>query len=119
MRRDLDVIRNILKEIEKLEVGKKYFIPQSDDSEFQNYAYHLKLLIDSEMVKGTANKSNQNGKYSIAFGEELTLDGHDLLDQIRDEKVWKRVKEKFENREVKISIALINRVSLETIIENM
>lgn len=97
MKRDMDLVRSILLEIEG---GKEWFDTVSDESaaalgkegsglsreEADRLEYHLTLIEDAGLAEFT-----KVGEGWLA--DRLTWQGHDFTDSIRDEEVWRRTKE--------------------------
>ena len=89
MQRDMDIIRTILLRIEQSQndgVTARDF----PDREPKLVNYHLGLVMQAGLAKG---------KYYGGDGEalsydlfELTWPGHEFLDSLRDESVWREVK---------------------------
>jgi hypothetical protein len=97
MRRDMDLVRNILLEIED---GKDWFETTSDatavalgssptgltQDDADRLSYHLNLLQAAGFAEFT----------SVGTGwipEGLTWAGHDFLESVRDEEIWRKTKE--------------------------
>lgn len=86
MRRDFDLIRLLLQEIEGVE----------DVSDLSKYTkdqqlYHSCLLIEAGLVHGTI-VVDQNSNPAHARISRLTWDGHEFLDMTRDPSIWNKVK---------------------------
>lgn len=86
MRRDFDLIRLLLQEIEGVE----------DVSDLSKYTkdqqlYHSCLLIEAGLVHGTI-VVDQNGNPAHTRISRLTWDGHEFLDMTRDPSIWNKVK---------------------------
>ncbi|SDQ17177.1 DUF2513 domain-containing protein [Pseudovibrio sp. Tun.PSC04-5.I4] len=98
-KRDMDLVRDLLL---KIESGEKVFEITSDEEsailgcdpigmsqeEAHKLEYHLRLLDDAGLIVGL----------SIAGGghvyiERISWAGHDFLDSVRDEEIWKKTKE--------------------------
>lgn len=89
MQRDMDIIRSILFEVEKIENSDNWQPENLEQYTQEEINYHLMLLKEAELIKATSlNDGN------IWVPERLTWDGHDFLDASRNETVWKRVKGK-------------------------
>lgn len=96
-KRDMDLIRSILLDIEN---GKDWFETTSDDTadalgidgtglseaDTERLEYHLTLLENGGFAEFT-----KTGEGWIP--ERLTWKGHDFADSVRDEEVWRRTKE--------------------------
>lgn len=98
MKRDMDLIREILLEIEG---GKRVYDIRSGEmsralgieeegslsrEEADKWNYHLNLLQESGQVE--FRKTGGGGW----FVEGITWSGHDFLDSVRDPDVWDRTK---------------------------
>jgi hypothetical protein len=85
MKRDLDLIRQLLMVVENSEaatLNPSYGLTPGD----QRVQYHLRLLVDAGLVRGVG----LTGEGSVCV--RLTWDGHELLELIRNEQLWERAK---------------------------
>ena len=115
MKRDLDLIRDIMVEIEGLPRQETLRFIDATTDEGRNlvdlgfrYAeeidfcdpvrfYHARLLWEVEYVCEPDIIANRRGDNEIIEELEiyrLTMDGHDFLDSIRNETVWNKTKDK-------------------------
>jgi hypothetical protein len=92
MKRDMDLIRKILLQLENVASDDDINIIEIEGFSHDQIAYHIYLLHDAGLIRahilmgfGTAAPKN----YSI-FG--LTWAGHDFLDASRDEGRWIKAK---------------------------
>ncbi len=90
MKRDWDVIRDVLIEVEALN-SAKFESEQYDvtDDEDGVKAEHAMLLWRAGFIQGV-DASSMDGDSIIAQG--LTWAGHDLLNTIRSKAIWDRIK---------------------------
>jgi hypothetical protein len=90
MKRDMELIRQILHNAERLdyEDGEPY---ERYRAKTPNEAYHIALMKDAGLVD--ASVDTISGIPSDATIIRLTWTGHDFLDSSRDSKVWKLAKE--------------------------
>ena len=93
MKRDFDLIRALLLELESLDASK--FVAwarlQFNDPNAEAIAYHLGLMRQAGYL--------DPGRYEWAAWE-ITGAGRELLDKIRDPKVWNWMKATCESSEV-------------------
>lgn len=88
MKRDMDLIRTILIDVEG--------IPDADDSrtlEFEGWtpeevSYHIALLNEAGLVIGHDLSSSDGYEWTV---RRLTWEGHEFLDSARNEFVWNEV----------------------------
>jgi len=96
MKLDRECIRDLMIAIEDLEYG--YEITKSDFSEderlkkyeFYTGVYAASKLIEAGFVNGTIEHADDD-VYHVSL-ESLTWEGHQFLDNIRDEGIWKSTK---------------------------
>jgi hypothetical protein len=104
MKRDMDLVRRILIVVDE----NPSLSPV--DLEFEGYSnvqiiYHLELLDDAGLVKGTYQE------YVQGKAHRLSWDGHEFLCRIRDETRWNAIKAVAAARGEEISLALIDEVT--------
>lgn len=94
MKRDLELIRKILINVERFSEEGSYDldIPGYSKAEI---IYNSELLIGEGYIKGDL-KTYLDGSKSL-YLESLTWGGHDLLDSIRNESVWIKLKRTIED----------------------
>jgi hypothetical protein len=92
MKRNMDLVRKILLEVERSESG---YAPQplkirgySDDL----VGYHALIMWEAGLVEGVNAASSSSGGTPAALITRLTWQGHELLDAARQETRWKKAK---------------------------
>jgi len=93
MKRDWDVIRNLLIDIEELTHSESYDL---DSSQFDGSKEIIKVeMADLLLAKGffTGERIVYLDGSLYLSNLKLTWDGHELLDTLRDKNVWNRIKE--------------------------
>ncbi len=120
MKLNYDCVREVLLYIEEnLQYGQ---ILYSSDIELENYEYEdvqytIDLLADSAYIK--ANKLQVLGPTLPSFHiYSLTMQGHELLDNIRDNSVWKKIKKRKISGLASVSLPIINSLG-STIIKEI
>ncbi|GJE52648.1 hypothetical protein GOFOIKOB_5722 [Methylobacterium tardum] len=97
MKRDMDLVRDLLLHIEGLlgRPGTNYLLEGWNDDmrlpgwEPEMVNHHLKMLADGGLIE--LCRSQPAGTGVMTMG--LSWDGRDFLDTVRDPEVWKRTKE--------------------------
>ena len=89
MKRDMDLIRLILLALEGDEVACERSKSEYDRAAI---AYHAALMIEAGFVDGVVS-NDENGIPAHCVLQRMTWAGHDFLDAMRDETIWKRAKE--------------------------
>ena len=94
MERDFSLIREIL-----LRIEEQPGLGEDLDLSVQGYAektivYNLDLAIKAGLVKGQVRWAADTSNIYTVNVRSLTWEGHDFLDSIRQEDVWKATQEK-------------------------
>jgi len=91
MKLDMELFRSILIKIEQLDPGSGIDIPSSDFSELgcdELLVYgHLKLLEEGGFIEGVEMSHSLGRAYNA---RRITWQGHEFLNTIRDENIWKK-----------------------------
>jgi hypothetical protein len=109
MKRDKDLIRLLLLEAE----GENVDLSEYDGQEIH---YHKHLLIDAGLAVGSTTRvPDPHGSRKLFFAASsiyyLTWDGHDLIANIRDEKVWNETKKTLAEKGADVSIAVLKALA--------
>jgi hypothetical protein len=92
MKRDMDLIRELMLKLEALPPGVFRFRADSAEIQIDGYSpqevfYHLGLVKDASLIHSTG--SGRMGSIELAG---LTWTGHDFLDSVRSRDVWEKTK---------------------------
>ncbi|TBU83535.1 DUF2513 domain-containing protein [Phytopseudomonas dryadis] len=90
MKRDWELIRELLLQIEALETGHHFFPQAVNEHSAESVGYHIHLMCQAGLIECSQHHPWNGGPVSIANG--LTLTGHDLLDGIREGSLWEAKK---------------------------
>lgn len=111
MKRDWDVIRSVLLEVEALKPSQADFqytaVFKSDDEDSVR-ALHAFLLYERGYLKGIDSGSLHD---RALISPELTMDGADLLDSIREQKLWDKIKEIAKDRGVGLAFDTVKALA--------
>ena len=90
MKRDLDLVRQILLQIEALPAGPaaQYRMSEIEDPVL---LAHLELLIDAGLVNGKIARSHGT-RGDVISVEGLTWQGHEWIEMMRSQSVWNETK---------------------------
>ena len=138
MKRDLELIRNILLTLEADDFSqiKRYsvdsFIPddlsteiESDDprvnspymQEFNRISYHIELLLDEGFIEAESIPimRTTHNDYIIT---RITSRGHNYLDSVRNDTVWNQTKAKLGDLASSVTLSTITDVA-QTLVRQM
>ena len=84
-------------------------------SKFQedDIRYTIVKLLEGEYIKGDLVPKNSGVNFNIVNISQLTLKGHDLLDNIRPEQVWDKTKGVLQ-KVGSFSLSIMSQVAGET-----
>jgi hypothetical protein len=95
MKRDLDLVMKILREVEKIPAadgGSRIDIPEFDA---EVVAGHIELLRDAGFLEAFEGPDCSECR-GIARAKRLTREGHDFIAVARDPAIWGEVKARIE-----------------------
>ncbi len=87
MKHDYEVMRDVLLKVE--DMGSNHYYLSDNEQE----AYEIRLLLDRGCVEGKPYHSLAGD----AMVRRLTWQGVQLLDAMRDESIWQRVRDKIDS----------------------
>jgi hypothetical protein len=88
MKRDMELVKAFLLAIE----GSEGQVEDLKKWSLEERSYHVALLLDASFVLGnTANDAD--GRPQGYFISRMTWAGHEFLDALRDDTIWKKAKE--------------------------
>lgn len=90
MRRDWEVVREILLALERIGPGEALRSDQIQGRDAREVGYHFAIMREGGLIHMVAANSMNGAPDGIAT--RLTWDGHEFLDQIRNDTVWRKVK---------------------------
>ena len=88
MKRNMELIRWLLLRSEGDEEAAK----ACEAFTVEERAYHVQLLIDAGLVEGVVRR-DEVGNPNGAIVSRLTWAGHDFLQSVRDDTIWKKAKD--------------------------
>lgn len=115
MKKNADLFRQLMLDMESSDR------PITHDHEVPGYtrdevAYHLALIVKSGFVDGPKPVYYMDGTNSTIPGAVLALRltpaGHDFIDNLRDETVWKKVKERVATAGGSVSIEILGQLGV-------
>ena len=111
MKRDWNLIREILLEVEELEPTHALDLGQELDPV---KVTHQLLLIDSGFLSAKVEFAEGGKEYGLIYG--MTWDGYELLSSIRDDSIWSKVKDRLTKVGGQVTIEVL-KVLASTIVK--
>ena len=110
MKRDMDLVRLILLEIEERYRSTAIYNLTIDGYDTETVAYHCKILDEAGLISDYKAKYADNEIYVFGVGP-LTWDGNDFLEKIRDDSRWKKVKDTISQKGLPLAIDTIKSIA--------
>ena len=95
MKRNLDLVRDLLLQIEKRTKPASIDLDPPEGSSPEEVEYHIEILKGSNLINFSHQAKGVNG--SIFTNLSLTWEGHEFLDSIRSNAVWRVVQERIKH----------------------
>lgn len=92
MKRDMDLYRAILLEVERWPPNHRRRPVHLDGWDQDVIDRHIQLLEEQGLLEASLLNLPEHGHLDKAYVQRITAWGHDFLDNIRDDGVWQRVK---------------------------
>jgi hypothetical protein len=104
VRRDWDCIRAILLALEdKGEATRLMRSSAVPDFDAETVCYHMQLMIEAGLINGKC----KDGTTLYCVAKSMTWQGHELLDKIRSQTVWNRIKSLAREQSLPLSVEAI------------
>jgi len=109
MKKDWVIIRQILLRLEEASTPNTFLRAKDFDvfSE-QEVAYNMRLLKEAGYIDAIYQESRTGSNEIIAaMARRLTNSGHELLDTIRNDSIWSKIKDTFRSKGVEMTFDLV------------
>jgi hypothetical protein len=110
MKRNWDVIRKILLKIEDLPPGGSIHSSHlvTDEIDEWNVAHQMFILKQGGFIEGNCLDT---GRGHTCIARTLTWEGQELLDKIRSESIWQKIKETAREKRVDLTIDVVKGIA--------
>lgn len=122
MKRDWDVIRDVLLEVEALSEDERQDFEYSPDADADTLrrvrGEHALLLWKGQFIEAL-DTSTLDGRAIMA--PALTWQGHELLDTLRSQPVWDRIKVVAKDKGVELTfdaLKALSKIALDWVLRN-
>ena len=116
MRRNLDLVRALLLEVEKNDDPYEPITPKVAGFSELEVSYHIALMEEAGLV--VARDRSAIGVFYWS-ATRLTFAGHELLDCVRDETVWNEAKHAVDAAAGGIALTVLRQVLIDRIAERI
>ncbi len=110
MKRDMDLVREILLKIEEQYVSTAIFNLKIEGYDLQTVAYHCKIMHEAGLLSHYCAQYGDNKIYVFQVGG-LTWEGNEYLDKIRDDSVWRKTRDTITEKGLPLIFDTIKAIS--------
>lgn len=114
VKRDMELIRKILLEIENHSYGGWVDI-SFDDYEQENIIYHVMLMDEAGLIEADNLTTQEVVDWKP---KRLTWEGYEFLDKIRDNSVWEKTKKTMVEKGLPFALDTVKQIA-SVIVEGM
>lgn len=113
MKRDMDLVRRLMLDIEAQPAGMQTTGVElyRDGDDQAAVAEHLVLLIEHDLIKGKGFQSFSGLDLGHILIFSVTWKGHEFLDAVRDDTIWKKTKDKVASSGVTATVEILTQVA--------
>lgn len=118
IKRDMDLVREILlltsESLESVEANAFVY----DQNDLRKVVYTIDIMKEAGLIEACVIKAF-GGEYFDAVVHQLTWDGHELLENIKDERVWERVKKTIARTGSSASLFVFEKLAEKIVLETV
>jgi hypothetical protein len=107
VKRDTNLVRSILIDIESSAPGKPIFGFQYEGREVGEILEHIQLLIDADFIEGEVTLGN-TGEPVGCVVMRMTWEGQEFLAKAKNDTIWKKVMAEAEKKGMSTSLTIVN-----------
>jgi len=111
MRRDFDLIRKLLLFFEEKPTPQHVELPPIEGYDEPTIRYHLVLMHDAGLLHCEPVRSSTSDRVIYVLPFELTWEGHEFLDKIRSDGVWRKIRDVAASKGGSLAFAVINQIA--------
>jgi hypothetical protein len=119
MQRDPDLIRALLLFFENRVEHSLVEVPRIEGYEDETILYHLVLMYQAGFLACEPIRSSTSDRIIKVIPFDLTWDGHEFLDKIRSETVWRRILGTIKGKGGSLAFAVINRMATDFAVQQV
>jgi hypothetical protein len=119
MQRDPDLIRALLLFFENRVEHSHVEVPRIEGYEDETILYHLVLMYQAGLLACEPIRSSTSDRIIKVIPFDLTWDGHEFLDKIRSETVWRRILGTIKGKGGSLAFAVINRLATDFAVQQV
>jgi len=111
MKRDFDLVRKLLIFFDDKPGPKAVEVPPIPGYKEMTIRYHLVLLYQAGLLHCEPIKSTTSERVIKVLPFELTWDGHEFLEKIRNETTWKKILATAKDKGGALAFSVLNQLA--------
>lgn len=111
MKRDMDLVRQILLQVEKNTDPNELIDPKVEGRSETEISYHVMLAADAGLLEARDRTAIGVFRWSASY---LTWAGHEFVDAARDDAVWQEAKKIADTSGEGVSFEVLKKILLES-----
>lgn len=111
MKRDFELIRKLLIFFEEKESPAHVEVPPIEGYDDGTIKTHLVLMHDAGLLRCEPIRSSTSDRVIYVVPFELTWAGHEFLDKIRDETVWRKIRGFISSKGGSVAFSVLNELA--------
>lgn len=106
MRLDWECVRAILKALEDMPEAEGRLMPGDVPGwDWRVVSHHFELLAEAGLIR--AQCARTLGAEPVCYGERLTFAGHEMLNAIRQQSAWNRIKARVREAGLEVTVEAV------------
>ncbi|EGR1226405.1 DUF2513 domain-containing protein [Vibrio parahaemolyticus] len=119
MKRNFELIRELLFYFENKEDSQMVETPEIPEFDDLVINYHCRLLFDAGFLRCEAIRSSTSDRVIRVVCFELTWEGHEFLDRIRSNTTWNKVKSYAKDKGLSLTFSVVTGITQKFFLEAM
>lgn len=121
MKRDWDVIKELLNELEPLHQFnglhlQVYYIGENQSPERAIHKMEMaRLLIEKNYITGMISRTIAPGGFAEISNITLTFDGHNLLETLNDNTLWNKIKTLAKEKSINLTFSTLGTLTTQAL----
>ena len=117
MKRNFELIRKLLMFFEEKESAKHVEVPPIGGYDERTIKYHLVLLHEAGLLHCEPIRSTTSDRVIYVIPFDLTWDGHEFLDKVRNGNVWIRIRDAITSKGGSLAFSVVNHLATRFALE--
>jgi len=111
MKRDIELVRKILLEIESKDEPDGWIFPELEGYSEEEVNYHIKIMAEAGLIEARDLSTMNTFEWAAI---NLTWEGHEFLDASRNDTIWKKSKSIIKDKLGSVSFEVLKSLLIKT-----